>query len=266
MKKVIMTVACASLLLSGCTTYTGVGAYQGSGIGAILGSAIGGLTGGPRGSDWGQIVGLAGGAAVGAAIGNAAENAQQRKFERYHDRVLKKDNRRSEYADNGGNEVYGSQFTDSGYDETNSGDDRFEFQSGNGTYGSDSKSIKEAAKVSSNNTGIEISNIRFVSDSHEKILRPNSSGKIIFEIRNVSEHTVFNVKPVVMEVSGNKHVVVSPSVCIESIANGSGVKYTAMVVSDKKLKDGMLNFDVSVNYGRNNRTSNMIHLDVETLR
>ena len=50
-------VACSSLLLSSCDTYTGSGAYAGATFGSILGSAIGGLSGGPRGSDMGTIIG-----------------------------------------------------------------------------------------------------------------------------------------------------------------------------------------------------------------
>lgn len=73
MKKIMLFVACSSLLLSSCDTYTGSGAYAGATFGSILGSAIGGLSGGPRGSDMGTIIGMAGGAAVGAAIGSQAD-------------------------------------------------------------------------------------------------------------------------------------------------------------------------------------------------
>ena len=61
------------LLLSSCGTYTGSGAYTGSGLGAILGSAIGGLSDGPRGSDIDTIIGMVGGAVIGGAIGNQAD-------------------------------------------------------------------------------------------------------------------------------------------------------------------------------------------------
>ena len=58
MKKIMLFVACSSLLLSSCDTYTGSGAYAGATFGSILGSAIGGLSGGPRGSDMGTIIGI----------------------------------------------------------------------------------------------------------------------------------------------------------------------------------------------------------------
>ena len=68
MKKIMLFVACSSLLLSSCDTYTGSGAYAGATFGSILGSAIGGLSGGPRGSDMGTIIGMAGGAAVAGGL------------------------------------------------------------------------------------------------------------------------------------------------------------------------------------------------------
>lgn len=87
MKKIMLFVACSSLLLSSCDTYTGSGAYAGATFGSILGSAIGGLSGGPRGSDMGTIIGMAGGAAVGAAIGSQADQkSQQQRESVYRDR------------------------------------------------------------------------------------------------------------------------------------------------------------------------------------
>ena len=87
MKKIMLFVACSSLLLSSCDTYTGSGAYAGATFGSILGSAIGGLSGGPKGSDMGTIIGMAGGAAVGAAIGSQADQkSQQQRESVYRDR------------------------------------------------------------------------------------------------------------------------------------------------------------------------------------
>ena len=60
MKKVFLTIIVTALLLTGCTSYTGVGAYQGAGIGSVIGSAIGGITGGCRGSDVGSLIGMPG--------------------------------------------------------------------------------------------------------------------------------------------------------------------------------------------------------------
>ena len=59
MKKGLVYAISATLLLSSCNSYTGMGAYTGSSLGSILGSAIGGIAGGPRGSDLGTLVGMA---------------------------------------------------------------------------------------------------------------------------------------------------------------------------------------------------------------
>ena len=74
-------------------------------MGSVVGSAIGGLSGGWRGSHTGSLIGMAGGAIVGAAI----ESAADRQRRDYDDRQEKR------YDDN------------SGFDATNSGDDRIDF-------------------------------------------------------------------------------------------------------------------------------------------
>ena len=87
---------CAACLLSGCDTYTGMGAYSGAALGSVLGSAIGGLSGGPRGSDMGTLIGMAGGAAVGASIGSAADAKaeRQRQDDVYRYREYRKERKR----------------------------------------------------------------------------------------------------------------------------------------------------------------------------
>ena len=50
--------------------------------------------------------------------------------------------------------------------------------------------------------------------------------------------------------TGNAHIYVSPSIHIESIAPGKGVRYTALVKADKKLKNGMARFALTVLQGQ----------------
>ena len=121
-----LTIALSSLLiLSGCDTYAGSSAYLGSNIGAILGSAIGGINDGPRGSDVGTIIGMAGGAVVGAIIGNSADQRAHDEMVEHREAVKQ---RRMEQQQNEMPESnYSSNDTDnytSGFDATNSGDDR----------------------------------------------------------------------------------------------------------------------------------------------
>ena len=88
MKKDYVFVACSSLLLSSCDTYTGSGAYAGATFVVLfLVLLLVVLSGGPRGSDMGTIIGMAGGAAVGAAIGSQADQkSQQQRESVYRDR------------------------------------------------------------------------------------------------------------------------------------------------------------------------------------
>lgn len=268
MKKMILFALCSSFLLSSCDTYTGSGAYAGGSIGSILGSAIGGLSGGPRGSDMGTIIGMAGGAAIGAVIGNQADKAQADRQVSYgHERIDRHScsnypspsvsdrssgNRRNEVYD------YSSSVTDNSgiFDSTNSGDDRlYDFQGKDytGNYTAQqpvtsmpSATVEELGTKLSYSPALEIVNARFVDANEDYSLNRNETCKIIFEVMNRGQFPVYDVVPTVIEKTGNKHIFISPSIHVEKIAPGSGVRYTAMVKADRKLKDGTARFCVSV--------------------
>lgn len=249
MKKVILLMLCSSLVMGSCDTYTGSGAYAGGSIGSILGSAIGGLSGGPRGSDMGTIIGMAGGAVVGAVIGSQADQAHADREAAYQqDRV----ERRS------GSDYSNTPVTDNPeiFDSNNGGDDRlYDFKSKDytGDYSAQqpttsmpSASVEELGARFSYSPTLEIVNARFVDDNEDNCLNRNETCKVIFEILNRGYKPVYDVVPTVVETTGNKHIFISPSIHVEKISPGSGVRYTAMVKADRKLKDGMARFCVSV--------------------
>lgn len=249
MKKVILLMLCSSLVMSSCDTYTGSGAYAGGSIGSILGSAIGGLSGGPRGSDMGTIIGMAGGAVVGAVIGSQADQAQADREAAYQqDRV----ERRS------GGDYSNTPVTDNPeiFDSNNGGDDRlydFKGKDYTGDYSAQqpttsmpSATVEELGARFSYSPTLEIVNARFVDDNEDNCLNRNETCKVIFEILNRGYKPVYDVVPTVVETTGNKHIFISPSIHVEKISPGSGVRYTAMVKADRKLKDGMARFCVSV--------------------
>lgn len=249
MKKVILLMLCSSLVMSSCDTYTGSGAYAGGSIGSILGSAIGGLSGGPRGSDMGTIIGMAGGAVVGAVIGSQADQAQADREAAYQqDRV----ERRS------GSDYSNTPVTDNPeiFDSNNGGDDRlYDFKSKDytGDYSAQqpttsmpTATVEELGARFSYSPTLEIVNARFVDDNEDNCLNRNETCKVIFEILNRGYKPVYDVVPTVVETTGNKHIFISPSIHVEKISPGSGVRYTAMVKADRKLKDGMARFCVSV--------------------
>lgn len=249
MKKVILLMLCSSLVMSSCDTYTGSGAYAGGSIGSILGSAIGGLSGGPRGSDMGTIIGMAGGAVVGAVIGSQADHEQADREAAYQqDRV----ERRS------GSDYSNTPVTDNPeiFDSNNGGDDRlydFKGKDYTGDYSAQqpttsmpTATVEELGARFSYSPTLEIVNARFVDDNEDNCLNRNETCKVIFEIVNRGYKPVYDVVPTVVETTGNKHIFISPSIHVEKISPGSGVRYTAMVKADRKLKDGMARFCVSV--------------------
>lgn len=251
MKKVILLMLCSSLVMSSCDTYTGSGAYAGGSIGSILGSAIGGLSGGPRGSDMGTIIGMAGGAVVGAVIGSQADQAHADREAAYQqDRVELRS----------GSDYSNTPVTDNPeiFDSNNGGDDRlydFKGKDYTGDYiaqtpttSMPTATVEELGARFSYSPTLEIVNARFVDDNEDNCLNRNETCKVIFEILNRGHKPVYDVVPTVVETTGNKHIFISPSIHVEKISPGSGVRYTAMVKADRKLKDGMARFCVSVIY------------------
>ena len=265
-----------ALLLSSCGTYTGQGAYVGAQFGTILGSAVGGLSGGWRGHDAGAIIGMASGAAIGAAIGAAAD---QREADRYDVYRRERAARRSD-----GSAPVPPPSDDSGYDSTNSGDDRVDFGiSGptaepSGTLPSQpSTAAPQQATADAEKTvslddlqralpAIELRNVRIVDQREPGVLHAGEQCKVVFEIMNRSSQTLYDVQPLVSELTGNKHLHLSPNLHIESIAAGTGVRYTATVLADHRLKDGQATLRVAVAHHDSEVPSLIRHFTLVTKR
>ena len=294
MKNSIVIMLCAAVTLCGCDTYTGQGAATGATFGTILGSAIGGITGGPRGSDIGTIVGMAGGAAVGAAVGSATDEARQDKYRRY---MEYRDARygRGESPGDDAHESHSayvppSQNADhSGFDPTHSGDDRIIMEPENGAsgghgggYGADMAADRMPAAAPAEtvdelraslpgyklalNPGIEVRNVSFTDAGGDGTLVRKEEGKVTFEIMNNSGVTIYDVHPMVIEATGNRHIHVSPPLRVESIAPGRGIRYTATVYADSRAKDGEAVIRVAVSQGDKEITSQMRELRVPVRR
>lgn len=224
MKKMMVWAVGATLLLSSCSSNTGAGAYTGAQFGSILGSAIGGISGGPRGSDIGTIVGMAGGAMIGGAIGNAADQKARGKMD-------------NDYPSN------------SGFDSTNSGDDRIDFDGSDATTGN--YEYKQPSSPADNvythsAPTVEIRNARFIDADGNDTISRGEMCKVVFEIYNNDLQPVYNVVPTVAEMTGNRHIYISQPICVEKIGAYKGVRYTAMVKADNRLKDGTIKLCCSV--------------------
>lgn len=231
MKKIVMISACSLLLMSSCGTYTGQGAYVGGSFGSMIGSAIGGITGGWRGSDVGSLIGMAGGAAIGAAVGAAADRAQEQKYEDYvNSRIQRRTHsqRQYDYKDN-------SAYDDSGFDKTNSGDDRLY---GFGEDFSNAEDVNAPSTLDIRFAPLEIRHARILDASRDGVLSRGEEARMVFEVFNNSSQTIYHVQPTVSEVTGNKHIRISENVLVESIMPGKGIRYTALIKADNRLKDG----------------------------
>ena len=279
----------ALLLLGSCDTYTGTGAYMGSTLGSIFGSAIGGIAGGPHGSDVGTIVGMVGGAVAGAAIGQATDQKQQaqreadiadmraRRAERQARRqgAYGNDNTYG-HGNNYGYDNQGSDYSGSGFDANNGGDDRiYDFKGSDysGNYSAKQPDVNMPMQSSVDNLAenlkytpdIEIKNARFVDDNQDGKIERGELSKVIFEVYNRGNHTLYDVVPTVVEATGNRHIMISPNMHVESIQPGKGIRYTALVNADNRLKDGNAQFCVSVVQG-NKKISKVCEFDIPTVR
>lgn len=279
----------ALLLLGSCDTYTGTGAYMGSTLGSIFGSAIGGIAGGPHGSDVGTIVGMVGGAVAGAAIGQATDQKQQaqreadiadmraRRAERQARRQGSYGNDNTYGHDNNyGYDNQGDANSGSGFDANNGGDDRiYDFKGSDysGNYSARQPDVNMPMQSSVDNLAenlkytpdIEIKNARFVDDNQDGKIERGELSKVIFEVYNRGNHTLYDVVPTVVEATGNRHIMISPNMHVESIQPGKGIRYTALVKADNRLKDGNAQFCVSVVQG-NKKISKVCEFDIPTAR
>lgn len=246
MKKTFVYTACLALLVSSCGTYEGVGAYTGAQFGSVLGSAVGAISDGHKGSAVGTIVGMAGGAIAGGAIGAAKDRKNKQEVHDRYQQVQQRKAKASQQAQ-GGYDVY-----DSGFDSSNSGDDRLYDFNGidyTGSYSAQQpvmSSVGHLAENRSQRPQVEIRNARFVDANQDRSINRNELCKVIFEIFNRGSSTLYDIQPVVIETTGNKHLYVSPGMHVESLSPGQGIRYTALVKADNRLKAGSARFSLSV--------------------
>lgn len=75
---------------------------------------------------------------------------------------------------------------------------------------------------------------------------------------------MYNIQPMVKETTGNKHIYVSEPIIVERIAPGKGIRYTAMVKADNKLKEGTACFTVIVRQTTTGKTSEYKEFNITT--
>ena len=105
---------------------------------------------------------------------------------------------------------------------------------------------KPRTQVQQQMAQLKLRKIRFIDDNRNHAIDGGESSKIIFEIMNEGKKPVYDVVPVVETVGKVKHIGISPTVMIEEILPGEGIRYTATVYAGSKLKDGEVTFRVAV--------------------
>jgi len=258
MKKALILSVAALMTVASCGTYTSSGAYVGASLGSVLGSAIGGLSGGPRGSDVGTLVGMATGAVVGSSIGAQADRQRQDDLAQYrYDRQQRQQQRTYRQNDDA---YYNGDYPASGFDPTNGGDDRiYDFNgsdyTSNYSAGQPNVVMPGASSVEHLTANydytphVEIANARFVDENRDNSINRGEMCKMIFEIYNRGNQTIYDVQPIVVEASNNKHLAISPSIHVERIEPGRGIRYTALVKADNRLRNGRAKICISVMHG-----------------
>ena len=93
---------------------------------------------------------------------------------------------------------------------------------------------------------LKLRRIRFIDDNRSHVIDAGENSKIIFEIMNEDRKPVYNVVPVVETVGKVMHIGISPSVMVEEILPGEGIRYTASIHAGNRLKDGEVTFRVAV--------------------
>lgn len=91
---------------------------------------------------------------------------------------------------------------------------------------------------------LQIRNIRFIDENRNHAIESEEHSKVIFEIINTSHETVYNAVPIVQ--TDNKRIYVSPSVMLEQISPGDGIKYTAHLRGGKRLKNGEVTIHIAI--------------------
>ncbi len=106
-----------------------------------------------------------------------------------------------------------------------------------------------SASYTSSIEGLKIENVRFIDENRNQVIDAGENAKILFEIHNTGDKTLYNITPVV-SCKEVKRIVVSPTAIIANLTPGKAVSYTANVVASPKLKDGEAAFTIAFQDGK----------------
>jgi len=208
-KQIAMLLLSTLLLLSGCATGR-MGdpnaTFAGASIGGSLGNAVGGLIGENNNGWRGGYRGSAIGTIIGTIAGAAIGNALT---------TPQEESANDTYIPDTRNEMYSR------------------------------PNITERPRVQQPSNLLRLRNIRFIDDGRNQAIDAGENSKVIFEVMNEGQRPAYSVVPIVEQVSNLKYIGISPSVMIEQILPGEGIRYTATVYAGNKLEEGEITLRVA---------------------
>ena len=273
----------ASSCTTGAGAGAYAGSSLGSVLGSAIGGIAGGPRGSDIGTIFGMAGGAVVGAAVGDAttkqhhqdqdedLAQRNQRIQRQKAQRnrsYDDTYSQQDDTYMPSSNNNNRPVYEPSYSSNQQpvddidptqmvDTTNSGDDRIDFDANSSSTipnnNPDTSVSMDAGKVeqiygankAAESGKITIKNVRFVETAEHNVLHGGEVGKVKFEMYNETQAPIYDFMPTVVEADGNKRIYISPSVRVENIMPGQGLRYTATVKADKRIKDGEIRLLVS---------------------
>lgn len=218
MRKMIF-ILFSAILLSGCSPYGMQGnpaaVQAGAAIGGVLGAIVGDRAGGYNGSQFGALIGTVAGAAIGNAATTPREDSYQ--VDEYYIKSRPSAPRYKNSSRYRGDSRYEDDFRYEGQPH----DENTPFAS-----------------------GLRIINLRFIDDNRNHMIDAEEDSKLVFDIVNDGDVPAYNVTPIIEEVSGMKHLLVSSSAQIAYMPVGNQIRYTATIRGGRKLKAGEAQFRV----------------------
>lgn len=128
------------------------------------------------------------------------------------------------------------------------------------------RSQTQTRRYASEIPSLEIRNAGIFESQRDGVLTRGEECTVVFEIYNTSDHVVYDVRPWVEDITGNKHVNISPNIRVESIAPHKAIRYTATILADSKLKDGEILVRVGVAQGDKDLASQTREFTVPTAK
>ena len=93
-------------------------------------------------------------------------------------------------------------------------------------------------------SGLHVTNLRFIDENRNHTIDAEEDSKLVFDVVNDGDTPAYNVTPIIEEVTGMKHILISPAQQIAYMPVGNTIRYTATIRGGRRLKTGEAVFRV----------------------